>query len=421
MADPGARANLRLDEAQWARILAQSGNMSAVLKPQPTEARAGATAVSPSAEETGKPHAPQTPHVPTQQIAFLLALEGDRPNAKWSFWETALDALVQASQPAPAMTHAELLLPPEGPSDDMHFALYLGKQANWGRNFSGGRKFYLDPNGNGNSWRAVPIMGQDAVQRLREECAKHELTPYGPLSRLFNYPFSVPPLRSLAWLLDDTAGAPAHCASLIARCVRRALPELGLPNASGWYGPSTLYLELTRHSRMASYQKYTNEMQTLLSIPEREQASHGAETLLRGSDDSVAALSDADCQSGVDLLCKKCIAAAVEGDVTVERMQQRNLARALLRWSQVQRAPRAVAPAVSSSSPDAPAPAPAPLLSSVAAAHTKGADEADSPYDGFGDARHGQLATDIHIFDGFSSSGSISEEEPDGGSGMFRR
>ncbi len=420
MADPGARANLRLNEAQWARILAQSGNMSAVLKPQATtEAKAGAATGSPVAEEKGKP---QTPHVPTQQIAFLLALEGDRPNAKWSFWETALDALVQASQPAPAMTHAELLLPPEGPSDDMHFALYLGKQANWGRNFSGGRKFYLDPNGNGNSWRAVPIMGQDAVQRLREECVKHELTPYGPLSRLFNYPFSVPPLRSLAWMLDDTAGAPAHCASLVARCLRRALPELGLPNASGWYGPSTLYLELTRHSRMASYQKYTDEMQTLLSIPEREQASNGAETLLRGSDDSVAALSDADCQSGVDLLCKKCIAAAVQGDVTVERMQQRNLARALLRWSQVQRAPRAVAPAVSSSSADAAAPAPAPLLSSVAAAHTKGADEAGLPHDGFGDARH-NLATDVHVFDACScsSNGSISEEEPDGGSGMFRR
>ena len=246
-------AELRLDEAQWARILAQSG-APPPKAPMPQDGK--------SAQQ--------------QQALYLLVLEGDAPDANWKWWESALDAVVQTMQPTPAMTHSELLIPPEHEADDMHFAVYLGKNANWGRAFAGGAKFYLDPNGNAKSWRAIPIMGQDAVERVRRECDKHRETPYGSAYRLFNYPFSVPPLRSFAWMLDDAPGAPAHCASLVARCLRRSMPELNLTNASAWYGPSTLFLELTRKARMASYSRILEEEETVQSIAETEDAARAA-------------------------------------------------------------------------------------------------------------------------------------------------
>ena len=333
-----AAAELRLDESQWVEILAKSGKLA--------ESVATTAAAGPSSPTPTPSSQPQT--------VYLLALEGDAPDAKWKWWEAALDAVVQTMQPTPSMTHSELLIPPEDEADDMHFALYLGKSANWGRAFSGGAKFYLDPAGNAKSWRAIPIMGADAVRRVRAECDRHRDTPYGSPYRLFNYPFSVPPLRSLAWMLDDSAGAPAHCASLVARCLHRAVPELNLPQTSAWYGPSTLFLELTRKARMVSYGKQIEEAETVRSIAETEEATRAAETLLRGSDDAVRALSDGECRGGVDLLCKKCITAAAGEDPTVERLAQKQLARGLLRWSQVARAGGASAGAGAGAAPAAP-------------------------------------------------------------------
>ena len=316
--DVVAMQKLRLNEAQWARILSDNDQMSAV------RTSTGQSVALPEQRSV-------------QQVAYLLSLEGDKPRSDWTFWEAALDTLVQSAQPAPAMTHTELLLPPETDDEDMHFAVYLGKQAHWGSFFGGGKKFYLDPKGNSKSWRAVPIVGQDAVHRLRAECSKHTGTSYASMHRLWNYPFSTPPGRSLAWMLDDRVGSPAHCASLTARCLRRAIPEIGLSQPSGWYGPSTLYLELSRESRMVSYKQYLAEAETTKAIVELEQASMSADTLLRGSDDSVVALSHDDCKRGVDLLTSKVVDAAVNRDPTAERLMQKNLARALLRWSQVNR------------------------------------------------------------------------------------
>ena len=315
--DAIAMQKLRLNEAQWARVIAEND-------------------LRPTAQFT--PRSDATPSSSSLQVAYVLSLEGDEPNTKWSWYETMLDAVVQSAQPAPAMTHTEILLPPESGDDhEMHFALYLGKQAHWGSTFGGGTKFYLDPQGNGKSWRAVPIVGQDAVRRLRAECSKHSGTPYGPMHRLFNYPFSVPPGRSMAWMLDDSVGSPAHCASLTARCLRRALPEMGLSHPSAWYGPSTLYLELARESRMTSYKQYMTEDATVKATVELETAAKSADTLLRGSDDAVVALGHEECQCGIDLLTSKTIDAIVDGDVTAERLTQKNLARALLRWSQINR------------------------------------------------------------------------------------
>tara|TARA_X000000368_G_scaffold274916_1_gene218102 strand:- start:3913 stop:5076 length:1164 start_codon:yes stop_codon:yes gene_type:complete len=330
--DAIAMQKLRLNEAQWARILADNGQMGAVRTPNALSTGLRAHDRSDGAALYGL-----SERGSVQQVAYLLSLEGDEPHPKWTWYETALDALVQSAQPAPAMTHTELLLPPENADEEMHFAIYLGKQAHWGSVFGGGKKFYLDPQGNAKSWRAVPVVGQDAVLRLRAECSKHSGTPYGPAHRLFNYPFSMPPGRSLAWLLDDSVGSPAHCASLTARCLRRALPELGLSRPSAWYGPSTLYLELTRESRMTSYKQYLSEAETVKATVEVERAAKSADTLLRGSDDAVVALSHEECQCGVNLLTSKVVDASIDGDPTAERLMQKNLARALLRWSQINR------------------------------------------------------------------------------------
>tara|TARA_B110001452_G_scaffold262530_2_gene262685 strand:- start:463 stop:771 length:309 start_codon:yes stop_codon:yes gene_type:complete len=88
---------------------------------------------------------------------------------------------------------------------------------------------------------------------------------------------------------------------------------------------------------MVSYKQYLAEAETTKSIVELEQASMSADTLLRGSDDSVVALSHEECKCGVDLLTSKVVDAAVNRDPTAERLMQKNLARALLRWSQVNR------------------------------------------------------------------------------------
>jgi len=303
---------VRLAEEQWARVYAMSGRHQ-----------------TPAMKEEMLPK--------SNEVVYALALEGDAPDPNWRWWERWLDAIVQTVQPAPALTHIELVIPPRNDTDEVHFATYLGKSANWGSGFGDSANFYLNPDGNGGSWRAVPVVAHGALSRLREECANHVGTPYGSARWLFNYPFSVPPLRSLAWTLDDKPKANAHCATLTARCLKRAFPELYIPEASAWYGPSTLFLELARRARMLSYRDRMAEMATVKSLAETEEAANAAGVLLRGSDDDVRALSATECQAGVDLLCLKSVNAAANSDVTVERLSQKQLAIALLRSSLVAR------------------------------------------------------------------------------------
>lgn len=300
---------VRLDEEQWARIFALRG-------------KGGAGAAG------GRSPVPKS-----NEVVYVLALEGDKPDATWRWWERVLDTVVQTVQPAPSLTHIELIVPALEDKDDVHFGTYLGKSANWGSGFGDSLSYYLNPDGNGPAWRAVPVVAHGAISRLREECEQHVGTPYGDVHRLFNYPFAVPPLRSLAWTLDDSPKANGHCATLVARCLKRALPELHIAEASAWYGPSTLFLELSRKARMVSYHDRMAEMATTKSLPETEEATRAAEALLRGSDDAVRGLSDAECRAGIDMLCLKSVSAAAGDDVTAERLAQKQLARALLRAS----------------------------------------------------------------------------------------
>ena len=109
----------------------------------------------------------------------LLFLEADKPGTSFSLPERALDTLVQHMQPAPAITHVELMIPSSDESgDDLHFSTYLGATgATWANGYGDGPNFYLNPKGNGGSWRAVPVFARDAARRLRAECHKHVDTP----------------------------------------------------------------------------------------------------------------------------------------------------------------------------------------------------------------------------------------------------
>lgn len=304
---------VRLDERQWAQVLAQAGG-----------AREGA-------------RVPDAVSKRPNDAVYLLMLEGDAPNPEWTFFEKALDLAVQTVQPSPALTHVELFVPPRREGEEPHFGTYLGKEAGWGSDFGDSVDFYLNEARNGPSWRAIPVFAHGAVDRVRAVANDHSKTPYASVYRAFNYPFSCPPFRSLAWALNDERGTPAHCASLTARILRRALPEIELPHPSAWFGPSTLYLELSRRERVEADQIKLQEAATLRSLPEEEEEVTGADGLVRASDDAVSAMSDAECEAGVRLLTKKVVDAAVLGDPTMQRLAEKQLARGLLRWSLVQR------------------------------------------------------------------------------------
>ena len=205
--------DIRLRDSQWAAVLAEHGG--------------GDGAAAPAVKKSN-------------EIVFLLALEADAPDTELSWWGRALDVVVRTMQPSPALKHVELIVPVSAESvdteirtkDDVHFATYLGENAKWGSKCEGNVVDYYT--NHDKSWRAVPVMARDAIALLRTECDKNVGTPYPPAKHLYNYPYSVPPLRSRAYTLPDEPMAAAHCAALTARCLRAGLPELNLPRWSAW-------------------------------------------------------------------------------------------------------------------------------------------------------------------------------------------
>jgi len=262
-------------------------------------------------------------------VAYVLALEGAAtPDPQWTFWETALDAVVQGAQPPPSITHIELCLAPNARHDEMHFATYIGKKSGWGSSFGGQRSFYLGYNSS--SWRAVPLVTRNASTRLRHECANHVGTPYS----LAKYMFALPPFRALAFLFSDSAQAPAHCANLSARCINTAVPELKLSHSSNWYGPSTLFLELDSESRRAAFHADLSARDCRVrSIVDAESEARAIDCLLRGSDDAILALAPDACFSAIHRLTIRSLNAGL--DDVAKRIVQKQLATTLIRYSVV--------------------------------------------------------------------------------------
>ena len=278
-----------------------------------------------------------TPAQRHRHTAYLLFLEGTdaEPGMSWGAW--TLDALVQACQPEPTMTHAELFVPPENAEQEVHFSTYLGKQANWGSAFSGGQSFYLGTNKD--LWVAVPVMCMDAAPRLRRELEAHVGTDYGTCRRfLYNYAFAVPPLRAFSgWVDDRTKEAPAHCGLLTARCLHTGLAEAAPSNPSAWYGPSSLYLEMTSKQRFERYAAQRSELRHTRSLPEEEAVVDAANVLVWGADTSVVELDDDTCAEAIEHLCDRAVEAGCYSDVRKQRETQHHLALALVRWSQLKR------------------------------------------------------------------------------------
>jgi len=268
----------------------------------------------------------------TTDVVYLLAVEGDAPAKNWSWAERMLDQLVQFMQPTPVMTHVELMIPPTHDDAHVNFASYLGQTAGWQSVASAaGERFYMVDNAD--SWRAVPVFAVDAARRVVHEAAAHVGTPYS----LPRYAFAVPPLRNLACALPDAAQAPGHCATVAARVLRNAVPEVRLRRASGYYGPSTLFIELNDRARMDDFARRLDEHAAQQTSERAEASKRALDVLLRHSDDAVRALSDEECAAGVELLTARACRTSASGDVIVARIAQKQLARGLLRWAVLRR------------------------------------------------------------------------------------
>jgi len=267
---------------------------------------------------------------PLDSVVYLLCLEGsDQPDPAWSGAEMLIDRIVQLAQPSPAITHCELVVPAASRGDDMHFATYLGLQAGWGRSFGGQRNFYLGRNAA--LWRAVPIACSDAASRTRSECAKHESTPYS----IARYLCSAPPLRAFSAMLPDGVGAAAHCATLSARVLKRALPEVSPGHSSAWYGPSTLFLDLSQGDAQANSARFLLETESMESVVEEETTTRALHVLLNENDDAVAALTTDACERAIRALTLRSVEFGL--DEVGRRLVQKQLATALLRFSVVNR------------------------------------------------------------------------------------
>jgi hypothetical protein len=84
--DTLAMQKMRLNEAQWARILSENYQMDTLRQPE--------SSTSAHVHRATSALTPSDLHA-VQQTAYVLSLEGDQPNPKWTWWETALDSMVQ--------------------------------------------------------------------------------------------------------------------------------------------------------------------------------------------------------------------------------------------------------------------------------------------------------------------------------------
>ena len=244
---------------------------------------------------------------------FLECREDATPGA--SVAENALSTLIRLMQPMPSMAHVEILI--ADCKGDPHFATYIGRKAGWGVSFGENpAEFYMKVNAG--LWRAVPIVSKNAAARVRAECGWHVDTPYS----LARYVCSVPPLRSLAGLLKDGVGDPAHCAALTARCLKRAVGRSSpIKHSSPWYGPSTLWLQLTHQSHsQASHDNGASETTLMYT-----------ETLLHGKNESIKELNKAEKNEALLHLTNKTLHAARGSDAVGVKLAQKQLATALLR------------------------------------------------------------------------------------------
>jgi len=320
---------------------AQDGDADGIVPDWLTSYRNQMMVVGPDAFTA--PEVDTAPAAPLPQTVVLMVMKADATSNDATFAEALIDRTVQFAQPIPAVTHVELWMgdQPGDKLEDNHFSTYLGAKrgALWTSGLTDSKKFYSSP-----SWSAVPIYTSDVERRVRAECNLHSGTPYPPASVLWQYPWSIWPLRAFAGFLDDGINAPAHCAALSARILRNAIPEIQLPQPSHWYGPSSLYLELSKPERME--RALAQKRPTVRSQVEDERDERLADMLTLHSDDDVVAMSATDAREAIQALSIQVLragsrkgrgGASADVDQDAFRAAQERLARAVTRYTWLNR------------------------------------------------------------------------------------
>jgi len=254
-------------------------------------------------------------------VVFAMFLEPHQPppGSKPSLADRAITFAVNTFQPSPVMCHVELIVPCcPGSQEPVNFATYIGQTSNWQTDRENNDAYYLV--NNAGKWRAVPVFGKRAASEVRDVCRKSIGVHYS----LFRYLTASWPLRAISGIVADATQSPAHCATLTARILRKAIGAC-LRHPSAWYGPSTLYAELSQDLRDQQISPET----TLMT----EETTVTVDTILRARDDEVQVLDDVRCLDAIRALTLKAAAAEAYGDSTSQKLTQHQLATALFRWS----------------------------------------------------------------------------------------
>ena len=258
-----------------------------------------------------------------EDAVYALFLEPHPVPEQYSIASKAVHYAINHFQPDPVMAHVELVIPcVPGADEPVNFATYIGEDSKWQSDNNANMKYYLT---SGNKWRAVPVFGSTAAGTARKVCSQSIGVQYS----LLRYLTASWPFRYLSRLVPNRKRSPAHCATLTSRILKESIGGV-LRHPSAWYGPATLYSELLEKLR----QRDVLPESTLMTASTAE----AVDCILRKRDEDIMAmLDDERCLNAIRALTLKVASAETHGDPFSQKLSQRQLATALLRWSVLRR------------------------------------------------------------------------------------
>ena len=250
-------------------------------------------------------------------VVFAVFLEPHKVEQS-GVLDHVVNFLVGNCQPSPVLVHVELVVPCSPLSTEpVNFATYIGQRSQWQTDAKHNADYYLGTTAN--KWRAVPVFGAHAARLVRDACQHSTNVKYS----LFRYATAAWGLRNLARFVPDGPQDAAHCATLVARCLKAGVSGI-LKHPSSWYGPSSLYLELCNDMRSRSVLSDTADI--------KKDASLQVNRLLQESDESVASMTDDAALSAIRALTVAAASSPLENPEGAT-LAQKQLANALFRWS----------------------------------------------------------------------------------------
>ena len=283
-------------------------------------------------------------------MAYVVGLEADAPNPDWDVFQRTVDKLVQSFQPsAGADARRDSLFPlgreglPPGTSPNARRPAYQLCHIRSGSRPTGARRSNTPKTstsaGDFGPGERRPWSRGTRPSVCAKRCAQSITSALStvPAWRLYNYPFSIPPLRLRG--PSTTCRRRRHCAA--DALPGHAIPETELPNSSAWYGPSTLSRNGARSECAATYQLDDGDPQSAEETKANaEDAGIGENALLREEPTTTSAMTQLQCHLGTEQLARKSIKATLEDDPTMTRMWQKHLGKALMKWAHVRAASR---------------------------------------------------------------------------------